>query len=492
MTNAFVSAVTTQSAKAAKQANKTTTTNGARAFKSTLNACVDLFGQAGSSRGRDVTGKFKLAFQENPEVALRTALYLRDVRGGAGERQAFRDILMFIATQSPKTLLDTTVLEKTAEVGRWDDLLILVTPKVDSRVRDKVVALYKDAITAGNGLAAKWAPRKGEVASRLRSAFGWTPKFYRKTIVGLTQVVETQMCNKNWAEINFNHVPSKAMTIYSRAFMRNALDSFNLYKESLTKGTGKVNATAVFPHDVTNALNRDYSGANDVVFDTQWKSLPDYINSDANILPMIDTSSSMGCSVGGIIGLTCMDVSISLGLYISERIKGDFKDMYLTFNERPELKKVSGTGLRQRYHNVKGCNWGGSTNIEAAFQLVLNTAVKNKVPESDMPKYLIILSDMQFNPRAIGTNDSGFKMAKKAYKEAGYELPKIIFWNLNAYDNVPIKFDTEGTALVSGFSPSIMKAVLSSKFDDAEAMTPLGVMMEAVMVDRYDVGITSE
>lgn len=494
-TNKFASAVSAQTVANNKAANKTQTTNGAKAFKSTLNANVDFFGTAAASRGRDVTASFAKAFNEDPDMALRNALYLRDVRGGAGERDTFRSVLKHLASVTPKTLLDTTFLEKTAEVGRWDDLLELVDVKFDQRIRDKVTGLYKQALIEKNGLAAKWAPRKGEVASRLRTAFGWTPKFYRKTIVGLTNVVETQMCAKQWDYINFNHVPSKAMTLYSRAFQRNAVTAFNLYKEALANGTAKVNASAVFPYDVYMALKRDNSTVNDAVFEAQWKSLPDYIGEEINILPMIDISGSMECPVGGQKSMSCMDVSVSLGLYMADRIKGPYNGMYMTFTDQAIIGQVDPKmTLRERFNYVRGKHCGYNTNLQAAFAKILSVAVQNKVPQKDMPSHLVILSDMQFDV-AQGSRGAfggtGYSMAKQAYKDAGYEVPKIIFWNLNAYDNVPVKFDKDGTALVSGYSPSILKAVLSAKFDGAQNITPMDVMVEALMVDRYDVGIAA-
>jgi len=498
MTNQFANAVNAQTAKQAKKANQTTTTNGAKAFKSTLDANVDLFGKAGAARGQDLTAIFDKALREEPELALRNLLFIRDIRGGAGERDTFRKLMKRVADVKPVYLLDTNFLEKTAEVGRWDDLLTLFTATTDARIRDKVVALYKQALTDGNGLAAKWAPRKGETAARLRIAFGWTPKFYRKTLVNLTNVVESKMCSKEWSGINFNHVPSKAMTIYTRAFQRNALEHFNQYKESLSNGTAKVNASAVFPHDVYTGLARDYSGVNDVVFEAQWKSLPDYVGQEVNLLPMIDISGSMTCSVGGTKNLTCMDISVSLGLYLAERVKGAYNGMYLTFTEKATLGNVNGiTGLRNRLNYVRGYNCGYNTNLQAAFAEILRVAVQNNVPQKDMPTHLVILSDMQFDQiEASGyggrKNPTGFKAAKEMFKKAGYDLPKIIFWNLHSQDNVPVKFDTEGTALVSGFSPSIMKPVLAAKFDEAVVMTPRDVMLEAIMADRYDIGFKSK
>lgn len=501
MTNQFASAVAAQTQKSVKKANQTTTTNGAKAFKSTLDANVDLFGKAGAARGQDLSGLFDKALREEPELALRNLLFIRDVRGGAGERDTFRNLMKRVADVKPAYLLETSFLEKTAEVGRWDDLLTLFTPVVDARIRDKISALYKQALLDGNGLAAKWAPRKGEVAARLRASFGWTPKFYRKTLVNLTTVVETKMCSKEWDGINFNHVPSKAMTIYSKAFQRNALESFNKYKESLANGTAKVNANAVFPHDVARALWSDGSRVNDVVFESQWKSLPDYVSSEANILPMIDISGSMTCEVGGTKNLTCMDVSISLGLYLAERVKGAYNGMYLTFSGSPTLANVNHIPtLRERLDFVRRHNVGYNTNIEAAFHEILRVAVANKVPQEDMPTHLVIFSDMQFDQAQQNAyswnekpkNKTAQKMAKDAFEQAGYKLPKIIYWNLHSHDNVPVKFDTSGTALVSGFSPSIMKPILATKFDEAVVLTPRELMLEAILNERYDIGFKSK
>ena len=482
MTNQLVQAIAKDSKVAAKAANKTTTTNGAKAFKSTLSANVDFFGTAGSSRGKDLVPLFVKAFNEDQDLALRNLMYLRDVRGGSGERDSFRKLLVALAELNPKVLLDSKILEKTTEVGRWDDLLELVKPTIDARVYAKVIGILKQGLIDGNGLCAKWLPRKGDVSSRLRLAFGWSPKFYRKTLVTLTKVVETQMCAKDWDNIQFSHVPSKAMTIYTKAFKRNAQDAFQLYKEALTTGEAKVNAAAVFPHDVYKALLGG-SASEDIVFSTQWNSLPDYMN-DLNVLPMIDTSYSMTTRVGGSTSLSCMDVAVSLGTYISQRTKGDFKNTFLTFNTTPTLEVIKGNTLREQFSNVLGANWGGSTNIDAGFKLILDKAVANKVPQADMPKMLIILSDMQFN--GADRNSSGYGMAKQAFKAAGYELPLIVFWNLAASGNVPVTMNKEGVCLVSGFSSAILKAVLGGDLNP-ENFTPKAIMLSALMDERYAV-----
>ncbi len=485
MTNQFVQAIAKDSKAAAKAANKTTTTNGAKAFNSTLSANVDFFGTAGSSRGKDLVPLFVKAFNEDQDLALRNMMYLRDVRGGSGERDSFRKLLVALAELNPKVLLDSKILERVPEVGRWDDLLVLVSPTIDTRVYTKTIGILKQALADGNGLCAKWLPRKSDVASRLRSAFGWSPKFYRKTLVSLTKVVETQMCAKDWSNINFSFVPSKAMTIYTKAFKRNAQDAFQLYKEALVTGEAKVNASAVFPHDVYKALMSSARGE-EIVFSTQWNSLPDYMN-EVNVLPMIDTSSSMNCSLGGSSTVSCMDVAVSLGTYISQRTKGDFKNTFLTFNTTPTLEVIKGDTLREQFRNVLGSNWGGSTNINAGFQLILNKAVANKVPQEDMPKMLIILSDMQFDGADYGARSvSGYSMAKQAFKDAGYELPLIVFWNLHATGNVPVTMNKEGVALVSGFSSAVLKSVLGGDLSP-EKFTPKYIMINTLMNERYAV-----
>lgn len=454
---------------------ETRTTNGMAAYKSTMNKNVDLFFKIGASRGKNITKEFMAAYLENSEIALRVAQWARDVRGGAGERALFRQILIYVEQNFKADLLNTNLLKNIPEIGRWDDLLIFTDPEVKAKAYD----LIAEALNAGNGLCAKWMPRKGPVAVELRNALGLTPKQYRRILVDLTKVVETQMCSKNWEEINFSHVPSLAMSRYSKAFGRNAAESFAKYKESLQKGEAgvKVNAGAVYPYDILkNVRHGDAALA-----DEQWKALPNYIG-DSKVLPLVDVSGSMSCPVHGMTGMTCMHMAISLGLYLSDKNTGDFKDMFLTFSERPEFVTVSGT-LSQKYDQMQSSSWGYNTNLEAAFKKILSVAKTNQVSQADMPQTLLILSDMQFDSACRNTDNRAIEMIKDQYIAAGYEMPNVVFWNLNAHDNVPVKFDERGTALVSGFSPSIMKAVLAADFDE---MTPEGIMLKAVNIEKYD------
>ncbi len=484
--NTFVNSVNAISKKTAKKANVTVTANGAKAFKSSLNANVDFFGRCGSMRGHDITSLFVKAFEEDAEMALRNILNLRDIRGGKGERELYRQVLKYLAINKPNVLLSSRILEKTIEVGRWDDLLFVFnTAQIDSRIVGAVVELIKVGINNKDALCAKWLPKNGYMAAIIRRHLGYSPKFYRKTLVAINNVVETKMCNNDWDNINFSHVPSKAMSIYSNAFAKQATDKFNDYKLALTNGEVKINANAVFPYEVYKKVISCGNGSNQPIFEAMWNSLPNYIPSDINIIPMIDVSGSMSCPVGGNSNISCMDMSISLGAYVATKAKGVYNGLYLTFDTVPQIDTVySTTSILDAFNSIRQANWGGSTDIEAAFKLILEVAVKNAVSQADMPTHLIIFSDMQFD--IASNNRTAQGTAKKLYEKAGYELPKIIYWNLNAFDNVPVKFDTNGTALVSGYSPSILKAVLSNKFEDACPMTPKDVMIEALNNERYN------
>jgi len=449
------------------------TENGMKALESSLSTVTDLFFKIGASRGKQITPQFERAFQDNEDLAIRVALWARDVRGGAGERQLFRDVLLHLETYHLTTLTKTKLLSKIPTLGRWDDLLIFTHPEVKSIAFDLIHA----ALKAGNGLCAKWMPRKGPQAQELRTSFGWTPKFYRKRLVELTKVVETAMCAKQWGTINFEHVPSLAMSRYLTAFHKNAGQAFLDYKNKLVKGEAKVNAAAVYPYDIIKSLQ---AGGDKTVCDVQWNSLPDYMDGQ-NILPMVDVSGSMGSSVGGNPKLSCLDVAVSLGLYLSDKNKGVFKDLFLTFSPKSEFVHLKGT-LSQKLSQMIKSNWDMSTNLHKAFDLILGLAIKNKLPAEDMPSALLILSDMQFNA-CTKFDDSAYQMIDRKYFEAGYKMPGIVFWNLNAHDNAPVAFNEQGTAMVSGFSPAIMKSILAADF---ASMTPEAIMKSAVMVNRYD------
>jgi hypothetical protein len=474
--NAFVNAIANQEAR---------TANGMKARKSSANKCVDLFYNIGASRGKDIVPAFTAAYVEDADLALRIAQWARDVRGGAGEREIFRSVLVHLEKTNTDAAL--SLLAKVPEVGRWDDIFVFESKPMKAAA----FTMLGDALRAQNGLAAKWTPRKGKVAAEVRSFFGMTPKQYRKSLVTMTKVVETQMCSGDWDNINFNHVPSVASRNYKKAFAKHT-PKFAEYVEALVKGTPgvKVNANAIFPHDVLKGLVGGYGAKtlSKIELDhitAQWDALPNYVG-DASILALVDVSGSMSCAAGGSGTTTCMDVSLSLGLYLADKNKGVFKDTFLTFSDKPELMTLKGT-IVQKLTQMSKSDWGMSTNLHAAFNKILDVAVKGNAPQSDMPAMVLILSDMQFN-QCVKHDDSAMQMIERKFEAAGYTVPKVVFWNLNSSDNTPVKSDKSGAALVSGFSPAIMASLLGA---DVEQFTPSGIMMKTIMIPRYDLNYSA-
>ena len=457
--------------------NVTLTDNGMVTNPTSLNKCVDLFFSIGSMRGKSkdkVVNLFNEAYNENPLVASKILFWVRDVRGGAGERDVFRNVISFLTTSSPQTVRKNIGL--IPEFGRWDDVLVLLGTELE----DDMFSLIKTALSNGDGLCAKWMPRKGVVANKLRKLFRTTPKQYRKMLVELTNVVESKMCAGDWESIDYSKLPSLASSRYQKSFNKNDNERYNEYKKSLEDGTAKVNAGAVYPYDIVKSMNM---GGDVIVSEKQWESLPNWMEGSVErILPVVDVSGSMGVEVGGNPNLSCMDVAISLGMYISERNEGSFKDAFITFSNNPQLQYLTGS-LLSRLTQLRRADWGMSTDLEAVFNLILNQAKMNNVPEDNMPTKILILSDMQFNQATRRDSLGAQSMIEAMYEEAGYTKPDIIYWNLNAKGgNFPVEFDKNGTALVSGFSPSILKSLLGGK-----NMTPESIMMDTVNDDRYSV-----
>lgn len=338
-------------------------------------------------------------------------------------------------------------------------------------------------------LAAKWTPRKGDIACKLRAFFGMSPKQYRKSLVDMTSVVETQMCNNEWDSIDFNHVPSMASARYKKAFNRHTT-KFAEYVAALVRGDEgvKVNAGAIFPHTVLQGLIDPYlCTGTKVELDhimAQWNALPNYMG-ESKVLPMVDVSGSMYQVVGGNGGTSvmCAHVAIALGLYIADKNTGAFKDTFLTFSGNPKLSVLHGNIVEKTQQLVQA-DWAMNTNLNAAFAEILRAAINGKVPQDEMPAMVLIFSDMQFDA-CVRHDDSAMEMIERQYRDAGYEVPQVVFWNLRAVDNVPVSAHKTGAALVSGFSPAIMTSLLAA---DMESFTPYGIMLKTIMSPRYDLG----
>lgn len=470
----------------ALRTKNTVTENGMVTNSSSLSSTLDLFFTIAAVRKsigtldgtQRIIGKFEAARNEDALITRKLLFWSRDIRGGAGEREVFRVLLRHTSKNHPQDVIDNIHL--ISEYGRWDDLFCLFNSPVESNAINTII----DALKEGNGLIAKWLPRLGgkvpnnkkHIANKIRNAMRLTPKEYRQMLVKLTNVVETPMCAKEFDKINYEHVPSVAMSRYSKAFSKNDTTRFLEYKESLSNGEAKINAGALYPYDVTKNLQY---GDSDLA-NEQWKSLPNFMEGTLErVLPVCDVSGSMETSIGTGV-TTAMDVCISLGLYISERNEGLFKDAFVTFSESPALQYLTGD-LKSRFAQLQYADWGMSTDLEATFQFILNQGIKHNVSEDQMPTCILIMSDMEFN-QATHRHDSAFDMIRRKYEEEGYTLPNIVFWNLcSRHDNMPVTKDDNGTALISGFSPSILKTVLSGN-----AMNPVQIMLDTINQPRYE------
>lgn len=454
-----------------------TTENGAGAYSSTSSRVLDLFFQINAMRDQkeeSISSFFSKALDEDPLDAMRILFWSRDIRQGQGERRTFRILLNWLANNHPNILRKN--LHLVGEFGRWDDIFSVFDTELEA---DALSIIRKELLENKNALLAKWTPRLGsskhKIAEKIRAHLALDPKRYRKLLSGLTQVVETKMCAQEWGHINYEHVPSVAMKNYRKAFHRNDGQRFTKYLEDVQKGKKKINSGALYPHDIVNEVRKTWwSDTSLDSLQAQWDALPNYMTGNTKkLLPVADVSGSMT-------GLP-MDVCIALSLYISERNEGPFKDHFITFSSDPQLQCITGKNLKERIQNLESSSWGMSTDLYKTFKLILNRAVQYNIPEEEMPDGIIIFSDMQFDQATHAPQRTIFQTIKSEYEKAGYKMPQITFWNLRAaLSNVPVKMNEHGVALVSGFSPSLLKQLLT----DGE-FNPMRIMRNTIDSQRY-------
>lgn len=471
--------------------NTTTTENGAKAYSSTMNSCLDLFGTIAACRNNlDLARRnFALAYSDHPETAIRILFWSRDIRGGQGERSIFRHILQYFANDNPQVA--SKLVDIIPEYGRWDDLMVLENTPVWSNVLDVIKRqLRKDVEDqkANNSISllSKWLPSinasskdSKRLGRKIAAYMGMSEKEYRKTLTVLRnhlKIVETPMCANEWSNINYSAVPSRAAFMYRKAFSNHDQVRYNQYLEDVKSGKTKINASTLYPYDIVKQYL--YKGAsNDKTIDLQWEALPNYMEDKKfNGLVVADVSGSMSWEGGD-----PMAVSISLAMYISERNESPvWKNKFITFSETPQLQEVVGNTIGDRIRNLSRADWGHNTDLMKVFKVILDAAENNNVSPEDMPQSLIIVSDMQFDAACVSNKRTNFEQIKKLYKKSGYELPQLVFWNVRSAANVPIKYDDTGTCLVSGCSPSNLRTVLG------ENISPIDVMMETVYSERYN------
>jgi hypothetical protein len=462
--------------------NITTTENGAAALKSTLKHTVDFFGLGAALRTReesDVISLFSKAFAEDPLIATKILFHIRNARGGAGERKTFRTIFNWLSKEYPEVAVKN--LENVVEFGRWDDLYCTRGTNVWNN--NALPMIQAEWFKGGTpSLFFKWcaslntsSKETRTIAEEIRSFLGISPRTYRKTLSekrAILDVVERKMCSNNWSDINYKGVPSKAALNYKDAFTKHDQVRYQQFIEDVKSGKTTINSGTLYPYDI---VEKCFAGDESSTLDVLWNSLPDYTNGDdSNALTITDVSGSMAGRP--------MAVAISLAMYISERNKGQFKDHFITFSETPTLQKVIGNNIREKIRNLQRADWGMSTNLESVFNLVLEMATENNVPQSEMPSKLYIITDMEYNEALKFPDITLFENIDLAYKSAGYERPELVFWNVNARNtHFPVKFDQVGTCLVSGCSPSILTSLLAGKI-----ISPEQVMLDTINVKRYD------
>jgi|NOAtaT_7_FD_contig_91_915234_length_1669_multi_3_in_0_out_0_1 hypothetical protein len=470
------------------------TANGAKSNASSLDACVDFFGKGAAMRAQSETAVidlFRKSFAQDRLVALKTLFYTRDVREGQGERKTFRTIIRWLATNYTDILVKN--INNIAFFGRWDDLYSLVgTPAENAAFETIAFQLRKDAVDASEGkpisLLAKWLKSVNTSSAESRAlgyktakALGVTPKQYRQAIAALRKhidVLETKLSAGKFNEIDYEKVPSKASLLYRKAFNKRDGERYRSYLSAVEKGEAKINASVLYPYEIIRPIEqgRENDPTALKTLDLQWKNQPNWLADNPHMgLVVCDTSGSMS-------GQPIL-VSVSLAIYFAERNVGPFKDTFITFSEHPSLQRITGQTIAEKVRGLNRSGWSMNTNLQASFNLILNTAIQNKIAQKDMPTALYIISDMQFD-MACGSNTmTNFEVIKAKYLAAGYEMPRLIFWNVNASGgDMPVTVNDQGVCLVSGCSPSILKSVLSAK-----TFTPADVMLETLNKPRYDV-----
>lgn len=486
--------------------NYTVTENGAVAHKSTLSKVYDMFALGGAYRNRtneDCILLFKNAFEEHQELALKCLFYLRDVRGGQGERRFFRVNFNWLAKNYPDAARRN--LKHLAEYGRYDDLYCVV----DTPVEKDMFALIKEQLTqdlislnagenVGISLLAKWLKSENassketkELGNKTRIALGLTHKAYRDLLSRLRariRIVERYMSENRWEEIEFDKLPSKAGLIYRNAFARRDVIAAQ-YKAFMASKTTKVNASTNYPYEMVREVTKHlshYYWEDDYTFSEEerntlekyWINQKDYLNGQpCKMIGVIDTSGSMS---GGNGNVAPIDVAISLGMYAAERIGGPFKNHFVTFASQPQLIEIEGIDFVDKVKRIYAKNLVDNTNLRAAFDLIKNIALQPGVNKDDVPNKLVVVSDMEIDGGSYWRNSdmrkTEMESIREEWKAAGLPMPELVYWNVDARQNIIL--DSDEATYVSGCSPVIFESILTGK-------SGWDLCYEKLMSERY-------
>ena len=473
------------------EANRTLTENGAATLRTTGSDCLDLFATIGALRNaeeQEIIVRFSRAYAEDRDLAMKMLFYSRDVRGGLGERRVFRTILKHLADAQPESVRKN--LHYVSEYGRWDDLMVLfgtVCEKdavnvIRKQLMQDLEALERDENVS---LLAKWLPSVNtsnaetvKNGKRMAKALGMTDMKYRKTLSLLRnriRIIENNLRQKDYT-FEYSAQPSRAMLKYRKAFRRNDEERYTAFLNRVAKGEETLHTGTLYPYDVVEkALQFNGSDAERKALDVTWNALEDYAP-QGNALCVIDGSGSMYWG-GTPIPAT---IALSLGMYFAEHCTGEFHNHFITFSHTPQLVEIKGQDLVEKVLYCESFNEVANTDIEKVFRLILSAAVKNALPQEELPETLYFISDMEFDGAVRNAETTNFEHAKKLFEDYGYKLPQVVFWNVQSRNRQqPVSMNEQGVILVSGCTPRIFSMVANGKFN------PVEQMKEVLLSERY-------
>lgn len=477
-----------------KTANRTFTENGAAAYRTTESDCLDLFASIGAFRHRDddaIIAAFQRAYAENADLAMKILFYSRDIRGGLGERRTFRIIINWLASDKPESVQKN--LAHIAGFGRYDDLLSLLGTACEAETLDYIRRQFDidmEALEKGKpvSLLGKWLPSVNassretvKNAKRIARAFGMNDAAYRKALSRLRasiRIIENNLREKDYS-FDYAKQPSKAMFKYRQAFIRNDADRYQAFLQSVLCGKAELHTGTLMPYEIIAAVAvwnpPVLSQMQKNAMDASWRSLDDFTDGE-NAIAVVDGSGSMYSYHNPLPA----SVALSLGIYFAERNTGAFCNHFITFSERPRLVEIKGRDIVDKVKYCMRYSEIASTNIQKVFELILSAAVKNHVPQEQLPKTVYIISDMEFNVCTSDAELTNFAYAKKLFASYGYQLPKVVFWNVAARNgHQPVTMNEQGVVLVSGCTPRIFSMAVKEK------TTPYEFMLEVLNSRRY-------
>jgi len=473
-----------------RDAVMTRTENGAVTYRSTQSECLDLFSTIGALRGEhdeEIINRFLSACAEDGDLAMKILFYARDIRGGIGERHVFRTILKWLAENKSRSVEKN--LRYIPEYGRYDDLLTLLgTP-----CEDKVIRFIKEQLDADRAamkegesvsLLAKWLPSvnasNGDTvrqARRIAREMGMNDAQYRKTLSALRSrigIIENHLRERDYS-FDYGKQPSRALFKYRKAFLRNDGGRYGAFLNRAAEGTERLRTGVLTPYEIIRPVvgPGGISEAERRAIDVTWRAQEDFTGGE-NALVVIDGSGSMYCGADPLPAA----VALSMGIYYAERNTGAFRGHFITFSRDPRLVEIKGRDILEKVQYCRQFNEVANTNLQRVFELILKTAVRNRVSQTEMPAKLYIISDMEFDSCTEDTTN--FQYAGRLFAKYGYRLPEVVFWNVASRNRQqPVRANDQGATLVSGCSPRIFSML------KAGVLSPYAFMMEVLSSERY-------